>query len=447
MTSSSIDVKIKVSPRGVVKVSHGVSVRRPVSPASVFAPDPSPLVNRSELQETDTRLGCDFPVSSDCPMWSPSVGWGLLGNKDCMSKKTSVGLADRMAAQELHHGRDRLLFCTFTLPQESVEAYEALARWSGYAVNHLSQYLRDSLGTENHTRTGVWEYQKRGALHYHLCLGLNADIDNKALCTYRQNLANAWMRCLLGIQSDSYVQMIKPEYLKNGGDRLLDYDDLGQRFCNVQKVEKSVVAYLSQYLTESNHSKDKQGLRSQYYPIGTWAQWCRESTALMKKYSVEYSTQLDASGFPDWEVLCRCLFDSLDMAEGTKEKCTYNGFYHSMTRIVPSDSRLSVLDLVRDWVHDLRVSGLECSLWYGLRLTSKRKYDKQWEIRQAHHELRLNEFCAMQEQVNAYAVPLYWDLVGLMQLMTQCRLEISRNGWGDSRYPEYVQLSLIESSA
>jgi hypothetical protein len=405
-------VKISASPRGLVKVSHGVCPRERTSPELNLPLAVDLNFNSPSSQEIQEHLrGIEeglWEIASDIPPDALPrkirAGWGGLGNKVRASAKSCRALADRMAAVELW--ADDGVFVTLTLPHDNPDTYEALARQSSYVVNRLSQYLRNNYPEGIYARCGAWEYQKRGALHYHLYLGIQSEFWDYFLLNenafslhgcntnpsqfpmdlmgaFRSRIASEWEKILDSIGDIYSLEMIKPEYR----GRILDYSDLGRRFANCQIVEKSVSAYLSGYLTDSNH-KNKNGLRGRFFPIATWFQWDRKATELYKEYS--YSDTIYVEDYESFLLLREVLFASLEKCDGTEEINTKNPFYesHCCLSKMPIDFLIA---LVRDWGRDLGI----------LAKQNIRRFKLKWEdrrikmISQARHDIELDRFDAI----------------------------------------------------
>lgn len=221
------------------------------------------------------------------------AGHGGLGNKDRMSWKTCRQIRERMASIEIEYGINNCGFLTLTLPSVSPDSFESLSRFSSYAMDRLNREFNRYFQGDNLARVSVWEYQKRGALHCHLLLAsdslhtLNAE-------EFRLHICDVWNRILRSIGDMCKVNMFK----KSNGEtwnfeelKLLKNDKNGGIFVNYQKVEKSIVAYLSSYLADSNHEKDKKNknfLRGKFFPIATWAQWNRKATECYRQYYEEF---------------------------------------------------------------------------------------------------------------------------------------------------------------
>jgi hypothetical protein len=92
---------------------------------------------------------------------------------------------------------------TLTLPANHRDAFECLAAWSGYAVNRLFQYLRRHYPDMN-LYFFVWEFQKRGALHLHIC-HYHPDSAEGQLIGFQ--LCELWHRILCDISEESGICM------------------------------------------------------------------------------------------------------------------------------------------------------------------------------------------------------------------------------------------------
>lgn len=286
--ASILKGRIKISPSGLSSVL--------ISHVCVGSPSANSKKNGLESLSDPLAVASNFGKSEKhvhCLSESLPSGRGGLGKKEKASWRSCRGVRERMAAVELEYGVKNCALLTVTLPSVDDRAFEALARYSSYAIDRLNREFKRFFKDEKFARISVWEYQKRGALHCHILLASdcihamkNADIAN--------HFANVWYRVLLAIEKKFPCNIL----LNSMGERwtleqlkLLVNDKKEAVFVNVQKVRKSVVAYLSMYLADSNHeNKDasKQSLRNKFSPIATWFQWDRESSRLMEKYTDEF---------------------------------------------------------------------------------------------------------------------------------------------------------------
>lgn len=256
----------------------------------------SPLGSRAKLRHKNLSIA---RLSTTLRAWSVAVslvlpaGKGGLGKKKKASWKTLRNARERMAAIEQRYGVANCGFLTLTLPSVNKDAFEALARYSSYAMDRLNRVFNRYFIGQNLARVSVWEYQKRGALHCHLLIASHCmhAIKKAELIAYMQK---AWYRILSDIGEMWGANMFVSS---NGECRNLEQLKAIKNkkdenvFVNFQIVRKSIVAYLSRYLADSNHEgkkKNKQALREKFYPIATWVQWNKEATKCYEDYLDEF---------------------------------------------------------------------------------------------------------------------------------------------------------------
>lgn len=148
-----------------------------------------------------------------------------------------------------------LVFLTGTLPGSTDEAQAALAAWSGWVVQTVCQWLRDTVETPQFF--GVWEYQKRGALHVHLCCRVQSEQEAAKL---KQLWKGRWLKVLDGVGHRSGVDM----YARRDGGTWADTKWVTKT--DAQTVEKSVARYLGKYLSKGSTAKRAQC----EYPPSAW---------------------------------------------------------------------------------------------------------------------------------------------------------------------------------
>jgi hypothetical protein len=279
---------------------------------------------------------------------APRPGWGALGNKPKASWKSCRNARERMAAAELEYGTSNGLLLTVTLPSISPRAFEALARYSSYAMDRLNRELKRYFADKEFARVAAWEYQERGALHAHIYIaGQNFKRTNVG--DFSSRMAYIWHRILASIGEKFDANMFAR---KDGGTwRLEQLKRITNKkkecvFVNVQKVRKSVVAYLSSYLADSNHEKDSKGknsLREKFFPIATWFQWNRKATELFDKHIQEIELgDANIDHLPMFRKMlknaAKRLEKTVNMAKDTKVLSPKNPYNHGMYWL-PHDGR------------------------------------------------------------------------------------------------------------
>jgi len=155
----------------------------------------------------------------------------------------------------------RSVFVTFTLPGSTDSAYSAISRYSGFLTNRVLQGVRDDSRAESWFY--VWEVQKRGALHLHLCIRFYSQ--DEWLCL-ADVLYERWYSALEAIGEREGTCL----FTHASGDKctirsLWRYD--------YQLVRKSVGGYLSKYVSKdatkgTTPEPTKQG--QMYYPRRWW---------------------------------------------------------------------------------------------------------------------------------------------------------------------------------
>ena len=235
-------------------------------------PKGTPLVCSRKVQEhSDTASGA-YPV-----------GFGAL------SKGTTFGRAAKRFIREAGALVDRadkshVVFLTGTLPGTTDASMMALAQWSGWVVQTVLNWVRDY--AIDGRAFGVWEWQKRGALHLHVCVECK---------TVQQaiNLKKRWKARWIKIMDSVSLRSGQDLYGRKIGGTWKNHKWVTRT--DAQTVVKSVGCYLSKYL-----SKGSQSLRriSRYAPSRWWfASKClrKEVVSCRRETAVPYLSLNDAT--------------------------------------------------------------------------------------------------------------------------------------------------------
>jgi hypothetical protein len=234
-------IKMSINAAGDMRLQCLRDVKRkPV----VLVPDAATLVCNSKLQEmtTDNER-------------REKTGHGRL------STGTAFGRNARTIIREAGSIVDRLppsmsVFLTGTLPGSTDAALRAFAEWSSWIVQTTQQWARDI--DESARMFGVWEYQRRGALHIHVCIqSSSCGVVNALLQKWHER----WCDILRGVRRRSGVDI----FARNS-DESWEYKPEAWR-TDAQKVEKSVGNYLSKYLSKGSLSNQR---RANYPPARWW---------------------------------------------------------------------------------------------------------------------------------------------------------------------------------
>lgn len=177
---------------------------------------------------------------------------------------------------------EEFLLLTGTIPGSTDEAFEAVARWSSWAVKTIKTWVSDR-GVRDAYSMYVWEFQKRGALHIHYCVHI-ADL------ALRGKILGEWKKRWTDIIDEICSKSGCDVWGRGNGKTWATNKGVIQ--ADAQVIRKSVGAYLSKYLSKNaptNEAKPLQGQRF-YGPVRWWGcsrpllKRCRE---LSEEFRVE----------------------------------------------------------------------------------------------------------------------------------------------------------------
>ncbi len=176
-------------------------------------------------------------------------GYGATPSVKNFSRKAGQKLRECGGAIDILCDRqpEKCRVITLTLPASGEAAYKALSDWSGYATNRLLQTIRD---TEDDTYYWfyVWEHQKRGALHMHLCLYHEDRSKSKVL---GDAIVSKWRDILCDIGRRSGVDLL----FSKGFNRRVESDEMQS---NNQEMRKGCGAYFSKYAAKTSRARDRE---------------------------------------------------------------------------------------------------------------------------------------------------------------------------------------------
>lgn len=221
-----------------------VRILRDTKDASkISEPQGSALVCSSGLQEMTTQAKIQR-----------STGYGQV------SSGTTFGKAARKLIREAgccidRRARRKCIFLTGTLPGSTKEALEALAAWSGWVAAAVQNWVRDF--APGAATFGVWEWQKRGALHLHLCVAAESESQAQQL---KARWKARWIKLLMAVRRRANTDVFQ----RLDGRSWIDTPWITRT--DAQTVEKSVGAYLSKYLSKGS----VQAMKTASAPPSRW---------------------------------------------------------------------------------------------------------------------------------------------------------------------------------
>jgi hypothetical protein len=155
---------------------------------------------------------------------------------------------------------------TLTLPASGHDAYLAIAKYSGYATNRLLQIIRRTKD-DNYHWFYVWEYQKRGALHMHICIHHK---DGELSKTIGDAIVSKWRDILCDISRKTGIDLL---FSKGFGRRIESHE---MQSIN-QEMQRGCGAYFSKYAAKTSHARESRGVESyttvlsrKYPPSSFW---------------------------------------------------------------------------------------------------------------------------------------------------------------------------------
>lgn len=204
------------------------------------------LESQNETRETEVEtaslssldISCDFQESL-------KPGYGGLPRKTLFGLRAKRTLQRVGGVFDKKFPKENCVFLTGTLPGSTSQAYEVMARWSGYIVNLLKTWVKYYADTEYSFH--CWEFQRRGALHIHYCVSIDrSDLRERLIERFRDE----WVSILESVSVKSGVDLFARGFggtWRNRKDRVQAY---------AQVVRKSVAAYLAKYCSKGHDTEN-----------------------------------------------------------------------------------------------------------------------------------------------------------------------------------------------
>jgi hypothetical protein len=176
---------------------------------------------------------------------------------------------------------ERCRVVTLTIPSSEHRAFKAISDYSGLATNRLFQIVRRSY--PDALWFYVWEHQKRGALHMHICVYHD---DSKISEQIGKEFCEKWITILQDITVKTGVDML---YSKGFGRRCQPHE---MQLDN-QAMRLSCGGYFSKYASK-NSGKHDQGINSvnarRYPPSSFWGR-SRQLARMCEEQAFRFSHQ------------------------------------------------------------------------------------------------------------------------------------------------------------
>ena len=197
-------------------------------------------------------------------------GWGATPNIKNFTAKSGQKLRECGAIVDILCQGDlsRTRVVTLTLPSSGDDAYKAISNYSGEITNRLLQLIRRNENEQTKFYYFfVWEHQKRGALHLHLCLHCNREKESERIA---DKMLSLWRDILGDISTKCGVNLL---YSKGLQREVV----LSEMQCLNQPLFKSCGAYFSKYAGKTIRAKSNSSERTindinatKYPPSSFW---------------------------------------------------------------------------------------------------------------------------------------------------------------------------------
>lgn len=227
--------------------------------------------------------------SKKTPRASPTLadrirpGWGKLAKSKNFTGYAKNTIRRVAGALQLEFGKNKLAFCTLTIPGSAEIIIETVAKYSGYIMNRIQTWLSDNYQHSNGKKyvLGAVELQKRGMLHWHFLVAME---DELLIDKFRKDVEVFWYRVLKQVSEKTGIDLFK----RRKGDSWKNrYEEIKHRAVDVQPVYKDAAAYLSKYMSKGC-KKAKNKKQSIYYAPSRWWSCSRDATAVMHSRTIVY---------------------------------------------------------------------------------------------------------------------------------------------------------------
>lgn len=150
------------------------------------------------------------------------------------------------------------IFLTGTIPGSGAVIAQTVAMYSGWLLNRVKQWFRDGF-SQDYSVFAVWELQKRGMLHIHLCV---CSMEKPVLNTFLKEWKQRWNSLLLELSALSNCDVFR----KNSSWTWQCSLDQTQQ--DAQWLSKNPSRYLSKYLSKGSRLA---GTQSEFHPSRWWS--------------------------------------------------------------------------------------------------------------------------------------------------------------------------------
>lgn len=208
-------------------------------------------------------------------------GWGHLAKPTSFTRNARHRLLEAGAIVDMDCGLNAWEI-TCTIPGSTKEAFRVVAENTGWIMNELTQIIRRS---KCQYWFYVWELQKRGALHLHLCIA-NPKTDLKLLA---QSLERRWWDLLISLSDRTGTDLFKTLGMKTWRHTPSVWQS------HVAPIKKSVAAYFSKYAGKSSSTGYPVKTSNEAYTPSRWWGSSRQMKERIKQERRRYVIEVSNS--------------------------------------------------------------------------------------------------------------------------------------------------------
>lgn len=150
------------------------------------------------------------------------------------------------------------IFLTGTVPGSGSAIAETVSRYSGWLMNRVKQWFRDGFSTD-YAVSAVWELQKRGMLHIHLCV---LSVDKTVLARFLEQWKDRWNGLLIELSEQTKVDLFQKNKYWSWRE------DLQATRQDAQWLIKNPAQYLAKYLSKGSRQEASD---SEFHPSRWWS--------------------------------------------------------------------------------------------------------------------------------------------------------------------------------
>lgn len=150
------------------------------------------------------------------------------------------------------------IFLTGTVPGTGALIAETVARYSGWLLNRVKQWFRDAFKSD-YSVSAVWELQKRGMLHLHLCVCSNA---RAVLSRFIDVWKERWNALLIELSELTKVDLFRKNKYWSW------QEDLKATRQDAQWLKYNPARYLAKYLSKGSRQAASD---FEYHPSRWWS--------------------------------------------------------------------------------------------------------------------------------------------------------------------------------